>query len=114
MASASGSTKKSDKLTFFSKMSTKITLLISAIVFVLVLIEIIVATTRATHAMEDTYLNYAQNLAEEAAIGVDFATEFGEQAYGGYAMNLAGSSHIDQFLQRVRRDRLQGICPEPC
>ena len=61
-----------------SRLSTKITLLISAIVFVTTLVLIIVASNRAAGAMEETYLNYSQNLAEEAAIGVDFATGFGE------------------------------------
>ncbi|MBO4883048.1 MAG: methyl-accepting chemotaxis protein [Lachnospiraceae bacterium] len=117
MASGTVSLKKSDKLTFFSKMSTKITLLISAIVFVLVLIEIIVATTRATNAMEETYLNYAQNLAEEAAIGVDFATEFGEKAYGGYAMNLAQEAAISinfsrEFGETVYKAYAQNLAEE--
>ncbi|MCR4585340.1 MAG: methyl-accepting chemotaxis protein [Lachnospiraceae bacterium] len=79
---------------FFSKMSTKITLLISCIVFLTVLVQFIAASRRASSAMEETYLNYAQNLAEEAAIGVDFATEFGEEAYGGYAKNLAEEAAI--------------------
>ena len=59
---------------FMSKMSTKITLLISIVVFVTVLVQFLAASGRASSAMEETYLNYAQNLAEEAAIGVDFAT----------------------------------------
>ena len=78
----------------FSRMSTKITILISAIVLVTVVVQVIAATRRASGAMEQTYLNYAQNLAEEAAIGVDFATEFGEEAYGGYAKNLAEEAAI--------------------
>ena len=79
---------------FFAKMSTKITLLISAIVFLTVAIQFIAASNRASSAMEETYLNYAQNLAEEAAIGVDFATQFGEEAYGGYAKNLAQEAAV--------------------
>ena len=79
---------------FFAKMSTRITLLISAIVFLTVLVQYIAASRRASIAMEETYLNYAQNLAEEAAIGVDFATGFGEEAYGGYAKNLAEEAAI--------------------
>ena len=79
---------------FFAKMSTRITLLISAIVFVTVLVQFLAASNRASGAMEETYLNYAQNLAEEAAIGVDFATQFGEEAYGGYAQNLAQEAAI--------------------
>ena len=79
---------------FLSKMSTRITVLISAIVFVTVLVQFMAASRKASGAMEDTYLNYAQNLAEEAAIGVDFATQFGEEAYGGYAQNLAQEAAI--------------------
>ena len=86
--------KRSISVGFFSKMSTKITLLISLIVSVSIIVLIIVATNRATHAMQETYLNYSQNLAEEAAIGVDFATEFGEEAYGGSAMNLAQEAAV--------------------
>jgi len=117
MASGTASLKRDDKLTFFSKMSTKITLLISAIVFVLVLIEILVATKMASDAMEETYLNYAQNLAEEAAIGVDFATEFGEKAYGGYAMNLAQEAAISinfsrEFGETVYKAYAQNLAEE--
>ena len=93
-ANSSKSLRSEGKLTFFNKMSTKIALVVSVIVLVAVVAQVIVASSRATSAMEDTYLNYAQNLAEEAAIGVDFATEFGEQAYGGYAMNLAQEAAI--------------------
>ncbi len=83
-----------NKPKFLSKMSTRITLLISGVVFVTVLVQFLAASSRASGAMEETYLNYAQNLAEEAAIGVDFATQFGEEAYGGYAQNLAQEAAI--------------------
>ncbi len=117
MANGNASVSKNDKLTFFSKMSTKITLLISVIVFVLVLIEILIATNRASGTVEDTYLNYAQNLAEEAAIGVDFATEFGEKAYGGYAMNLAEEAAISinfsrEFGETVYKAYAQNLAEE--
>jgi hypothetical protein len=46
-------------------MSTKIALVVSVIVLVAVVAQVIVASSRATSAMEDTYLNYAQNLAED-------------------------------------------------
>lgn len=88
------------KLSFFSQMSTKIAFLISAIVFITVVVQVIVATNRASSAMTDTYLNYAQNLAEEAAIGVDFATDFGEEAYGGYAKNLAQEAAVSINFSR--------------
>ncbi|MBR5943962.1 MAG: hypothetical protein IKZ94_03335, partial [Lachnospiraceae bacterium] len=99
-ANSSKSLRSEGKLTFFSKMSTKIAMATSIIVFVAITVQVIVASNRASNAMEDTYLNYAQNLAEEAAIGVDFATEFGEQAYGGYAMNLAQEAAISINFSR--------------
>lgn len=101
--------KKGDGMSFFSRMSTKITLLMSLIVLLAVVIEAIVSVSRSSKAMENTYLNYAQNLAEEAAIGVDFATEFGEKAYGGYAMNLAQEAAVSinfsrEFGEKVYKD----------
>ena len=101
----------------FSRMSSKITLLIGAIVFVVILVLVIVAERRASSAMEETYLNYAQNLAEEAAIGVDFATEFGEEAYGGYAKNLAQEAAVSinfsrQFGESVYKAYAQNLAEE--
>ncbi|MBQ8668082.1 MAG: hypothetical protein IJ526_14680, partial [Lachnospiraceae bacterium] len=98
-------------------MSSKITLLIGAIVFVVILVLVIVAERRASSAMEETYLNYAQNLAEEAAIGVDFATEFGEEAYGGYAKNLAQEAAVSinfsrQFGESVYKAYAQNLAEE--
>ena len=109
--------KKNTKAALLSKMSTKITLLISAIIFAVILVLVIVAEKRASNALEDTYLNYAQNLAEEAAIGVDFATEFGEQAYGGYAKNLAQEAAISinfsrQFGETVYKSYAQNLAEE--
>ncbi len=111
------SRKNKEGLTFFSKMSTKITLLISAVVFVTVVVQVIVASSRATSTMETTYLNYAQNLAEEAAIGVDFATQFGEDAYGGYAQNLAQEAAVSinfsrQFGETVYKAYAQNLAEE--
>ena len=93
--------RSAKKLAIFDKLSSKITLLISGIVFVSVLVLIIVAKNRAASAMEETYLNYSQNLAEEAAQGVDFATQFGEQAYGGYAKNLAEEAAVSINFSRL-------------
>ncbi len=109
--------KSRDKAGLLSKLSTKITLLISAIVFVTVVVQVIVASSRATSTMEETYLNYAQNLAEEAAIGVDFATEFGEQAYGGYAKNLAQEAAVSinfsrEFGETVYKAYAQNLAEE--
>ena len=105
------------ELSFFSKMSTKIALLISAMVFVIVIVEIFVASKRASNTMEATYLNYAQNLAEEAAIGVDFATDSGEEAYGGYAKNLAQEAAISinfsrHFGETVYKSYAQNLAEE--
>ena len=107
----------SDGLPVLARMSTKITLLVSAIVFVTVFVLVIVAERRATSSMEETYLNYAQNLAEEAASGVDFATDFGESAYGGYAENLAQEAAISinfsrQFGETVYKAYAQNLAEE--
>ena len=109
--------KATNEPAFFSKLSTKITLLISAVVFVTVLVQVLVASSRATATMEQTYLNYAQNLAEEAAIGVDFATEFGEEAYGGYAKNLAEEAAVSinfsrEFGETVYKSYAQNLAVE--
>ncbi len=108
---------RTKKGTLLSKMSTKITLLISAIVFVTVLVQVLVAQNNASSAMEQTYLNYAQNLAEEAAIGVDFATEFGEIAYGGYTKNLAEEAAVSinfsqEFGESVYKSYAQNLAEE--
>ncbi|MCR5267610.1 MAG: hypothetical protein K6E16_03760 [Lachnospiraceae bacterium] len=108
---------RTKKGTLLSKMSTKITLLISAIVFVTVLVQVLVAQNNASAAMEQTYLNYAQNLAEEAAIGVDFATEFGEIAYGGYTKNLAEEAAVSinfsqEFGESVYKSYAQNLAEE--
>ena len=117
MGNVTSQSKSGKDLNFFSKMSTKITLLISAVVFVTVVVQVIVATSRATKTLEDTYLNYAQNLAEEAAIGVDFATEFGEEAYGGYAQNLAQEAAVSinfsrEFGETVYKAYAQNLAEE--
>ncbi|MBQ3790247.1 MAG: methyl-accepting chemotaxis protein [Lachnospiraceae bacterium] len=109
--------KKGKELSFFSRMSTKITILISVIVLVTVLVQVLVASNRATTTMGETYLNYAQNLAEEAAIGVDFATEFGEEAYGGYAKNLAEEAAVSinfsrEFGESVYKNYAQNLAVE--
>ncbi len=116
-ANSSRSLQSEGKLTFIHKMSTKIALAVSIIVFVVICVQVLVASNRASDAMEDTYLNYAQNLAEEAAIGVDFATEFGEQAYGGYAMNLAQEAAISinfsrEFGETVYKSYAQNLAEE--
>lgn len=113
----SDSIMKEKKTPFFSRMSTKITFLISIIVFVLVVIEVVVAERFASKVLENTYLNYAQNLAEEAASGVDFATQFGETAYGGYAKNLAQEAAVSinfsrEFGEDVYKSYAQDLAEE--
>ena len=104
-------------LPLMARMGTKITLLIAVIVLVTVIVQVLVARNRAASAMETTYLNYAQNLAEEAATSVDFATEFGEKAYGGYAMNLAQEAAISinfsrEFGEGVYKSYAQNLAEE--
>ena len=116
-ANSSKSLQSEGKLTFIHKMSTKIAMAVSIIVFVVICVQVFVASNRASNAMEDTYLHYAQNLAEEAAIGVDFATEFGEQAYGGYSMNLAQEAAISinfsrEFGETVYKSYAQNLAEE--
>ena len=95
-------TKKGNKKgsSIFARLGTRITAVSSVIVLVTVAVLVIVAATKSSSSMEETYLNYAQNLAEEAAIGVDFATKFGEEAYGGYAKNLAEEAAISINFSR--------------
>ena len=98
-------------------MSTKIALLISAIVLISVAVQVLVASNRASVTMEATYLNYAQNLAEEAANGVDFATDFGKEAYGGYAKNLAQEAAVSinfsrRFGESVYKSYAQNLAEE--
>lgn len=93
--------KNGIELPFFSRMSTKIVLMVSVVMVISVVLQIILASDRASKAMEITYLNYAQNLAEESAKAADFAAEFGEEAYGGYAKNLAQEAAVSiNFLRR--------------
>ena len=106
-----------NSLPILTRMSTKISILTAAIVLVTVIIQVVVAQSRASSAMETTYLHYAQNLAEEAATSVDFATEFGEKAYGGYAMNLAQEAAVSinfsrEFGESVYNSYAQNLAEE--
>ena len=109
--------KNEGSLSFFSRMSTKIALLISAVVLAVVAVQVVIATKRASRQMESTYLNYAQNLAEEAASGVDFAGELGLEAYGGYAKNLAREAAVSinfsrRFGETVYKSYAQNLAEE--
>ncbi len=82
------------KVPFLNKMSTKMTYLIIAMILIPMSILIIVSLSQATNTMETTYKTYAQNLAEEAAVGIDFAVESSEGTYGNYALNLAEEAAV--------------------
>ncbi|MCQ2520663.1 MAG: methyl-accepting chemotaxis protein [Lachnospiraceae bacterium] len=94
MAKTSEKAEKSGSIGFLQKLSTKITLLVSAIVLVTVAVQVVSGVVKASNTISATYLNYAKNLAEASASGVDFATSFGEEAYGGYAQNLAEEAAV--------------------
>ena len=109
--------KKDNSVPFFSRVSTKIALLLSAVFFITVVIQVIVTSNRVSSAMETIYLNYAQNLAEEAAMGVDFATDFGEKTYGGYTKNLAQEAAVSinfsrRFSESIYKAYAQNLAEE--
>ena len=79
---------------FFNRMSTKITWLIIGAVMIPLAILIIISTRDTTKTMESTYSTYAMNLAEEAAVGIDFATDSSEGTYSNYAYNLAEEAAV--------------------
>ena len=79
----------SDKVAFCNKLSTRVTYLIIAMVLIPMSILTFVSLNQTTEAMETTYKTYAMNLAQEAAVGIDFATSSSEGTYGNYALNLA-------------------------
>ena len=83
-----------------SRLSTKITLIVCVIILATVFVLVVSGVLRASSAMQTTYLNYSQNLAEETAIGIDFASDLGETAYGGYAKNLAEEAAISINFSR--------------
>lgn len=79
------------KIHLLSKMSTKITGLVLAAILVPVIVLITLSEQNMTKTMKNIYMSYAQNLAEEAVSGIDFAVELGESTYGNYAMDMAKS-----------------------
>ena len=74
---------------FFSKMSTKIGVLLLGIIIATVFVLISLSVKKSTDSMESTYMSYALNLAEEAVYGIDFSVNLGENTYGNYAQNMA-------------------------
>lgn len=81
--------KLKGKVKFFSKMQTKIGILVIAAIVIPMLAIILISNIKTSDTMKDTYKSYAKNLAEEAASAVDFAVTQGEETYGLYAQNLA-------------------------
>lgn len=73
----------------FSKMSTKIGVLLLGIIIATVFVLISLSVKKSTDSMESTYMSYALNLAEEAVYGIDFSVNLGEKTYGNYAQNMA-------------------------
>ncbi|MDD6327253.1 MAG: methyl-accepting chemotaxis protein [Lachnospiraceae bacterium] len=80
---------KEKGLKFFSKMSTKVGILVFAVVVTTVTVLIALSVKKSTDTMKKTYMSYALNLAEEAVYGIDFAVNLGESTYGNYAQNMA-------------------------
>ena len=73
---------KAENVGFFSRLSTRIALFAGGVLLIAVVIQVISGVMSASKAMQNTYLNYALNLAQETAVAVDFSTSFGEEAYG--------------------------------
>lgn len=84
-----GEKLKEARVALHQKMSSKITYLFVIALVVPIAFTIIYATNNAVSTLKKTYMSYGMNLAEEAASGIDFAVELGENTYGRYAQNLA-------------------------
>lgn len=105
------------KVKFFSKMSTKFAYLILVLVMIPLTILIVVASEKSSSTMDSTYKTYALNLAEEAATGIDFAVDFGEETYGNYAKNLAQETAVTvdtavEFSEEVYKKYAQNLAEE--
>ena len=87
-------TKNSSKVSFLNRMNTKIAMLIVVMIAVPLAIIVLISVSQTKKTMEETYSTYAMNLAEEAAVGIDFATESSEGTYGNYALNLAEEAAV--------------------
>ncbi|MBO4414595.1 MAG: methyl-accepting chemotaxis protein [Lachnospiraceae bacterium] len=105
------------KIGFFNRMSTKITWLIIGAVMIPLAILIIISINQTTKTMESTYSTYAMNLAEEAAVGIDFATSSSEGTYSNYAYNLAkeaavGINSLHNFGEEVYLNYAKNLAEE--
>lgn len=80
---------REERVKFLSKMSSKIAYLVLLAILVPIVILIVMSVKGTTNTLEETYMSYAKNLAEEAATGIDYGVDLGENTYGIYAENLA-------------------------
>lgn len=105
--------KDRNSVSFFAKMSTKCAVLVLIMVALTVVSITYLSIVSNTSVLEDTYLTYALNLAEEAAVGVDFASQSGEETYKNYAFNLAEQvvKQID-FTTEVYKNYAQNLAEE--
>lgn len=94
------------KIGMFSKMSTKIVGLALIAMLIPVALVITFSVNSTTSTLKGIYMAYAQNLAEEAVCGIDFAVELGESTYGNYAMDMAEeiAKSVDQIPQKAVLD----------
>ncbi len=81
--------ENANKINLMSRLSTKIAFLIAVIVLVPMIVLIFVSRLKTSDTMEQTYKNYALNLAQQGAEAIDFASDFGLETYKNYARNLA-------------------------
>ena len=89
-----------NKVSYVHRLSTKIAFIAAAILLVAMIVQVISGVRRATGSMQETYLNYALNLAQETATAVNFANSSGETSYGGYTKNLAEEAAISVDFSR--------------
>lgn len=97
------------KVGFLSKMSTKILLLVVVALVTPLILVIAISATSTTKTLKGIYMSYAQNLAEEAVSGIDFAVDLGESTYGNYAMDMAEdlASGINIISENPESDALK-------
>ena len=89
-----------NKVPYIHRLSTKISFIAAAIILAAMVVQVVSGVKRATDSMQETYLNYALNLAQETATAVDFANTSGENSYGGYTKNLAEEAAISVDFSR--------------
>lgn len=65
------------KVSVLSKLSTKIAYMVTGLVLIPMICSILMVSRQTSETMDKVYKNYAQNLAEEAVIGIDLVSSFG-------------------------------------